>query len=246
MCSVIDAQKNPNQQNTQSPPPEKQHEWFAALTLHQKVRNTRRFSNIRLRHRRPERIFIFGQQTLLDIVRNNSTHVACWWNLQTVPEIFFQLFTIHTSINGYHPPWINALLTNKRGKTWTIADSCQGKIPNSSPTRFLVNFEKAVINAFQKTCTDATLSWCYFHLCQAFVRKINEAGLQPVYEQNHGLAISPNDTRLSLPSTWRNWTRVWSGCRRNYCRKWTFVIVGKCARENGPVGILLSENLFGP
>ena len=42
---------------------------------------------------------------------------------------------------------------------------------------------------FKKSFTDATLSGCYFHLCQSFVRKINEVGLKPVYEQNPGLAL---------------------------------------------------------
>ena len=53
-----------------------------------------------------------------------------------------------------------------------------------------MDFEKAVLNAFQKNFTDATLSGCYFHLCQSFVRKIKEVGLKSVYEQNPGLALS--------------------------------------------------------
>ena len=105
------------------------------------------------------------------------------------PEILFQLFTIHRSINGYNPPCIYALLPNK--KTYErLLIAVSEKIPNSRPTRSLVDFEKAVMNAFQKILTDATLSGCYFHLCQSFVRKINEVRLKSVYEQNPGLALS--------------------------------------------------------
>ena len=64
------------------------------------------------------------------------------------------------------------------------------KLPNCSPTRILVDFGKAVMNAFQNSLADATLSGCYFQLCQAFVRKINGIGLKPVYEQNPGSALS--------------------------------------------------------
>ena len=46
------------------------------------------------------------------------------------------------------------------------------------------------MKAFQNIAMDATLSECYFHLCQSFVQEINEAGLKPVYEQNPGLALS--------------------------------------------------------
>ena len=96
-----------------------------------------------------------------------------------------------TSINGYNPPCIYALLPNKREKTYErLLIAVKEKIPNSRPTRILVDFEKAVMNAFQKSFTDATLSGCYFHLCQSFVRKINEVGLKSVYEQNPGLALS--------------------------------------------------------
>ena len=54
-----------------------------------------------------------------------------------------------------------------------------------------MDFEKAVMTAFlKKIFTDATLSGCYFHLCQSFVRKSNEVGLKPLYEQNPGLTLS--------------------------------------------------------
>ena len=80
---------------------------------------------------------------------------------------------------------INAKKTYER-----LLIAVKEKIPNSRPTRILVVFEKAVMNAFQKIFTDATLSGCSFHLCQSFVRKINEVGLKSVYEQNPGLALS--------------------------------------------------------
>jgi len=139
----------------------------------------------------PERFLIFGQQTLLELLESTHNLWLADGTFKLCPEIFFQLFTIHTSINGYNPPCIYALLPNKREKTYErLLIAVKEKIPNSSPTRILVDFEKAVMNAFQKIFTDATLSGCYFHLCQSFVRKINEVGLKPVYEQNPGLALS--------------------------------------------------------
>ena len=151
----------------------------------------------------PERLLIFGQQALLKLLESTQHLWLADRTFKLCPGIFFQLFTIHTSINGYNPLCIYALLPNKREKTYErLLIAVKEKIPNSRPTRIFVDFEKAAMNAFQKFFTDATLSGCYFHLCQSFVRKINEVGLKSVYEQNPGLTlISPNDTRLSLPST---------------------------------------------
>ena len=42
LCVQLSMPKKPNHPNTQSPPPEKQHERFVGLTSHQKVWNTRR------------------------------------------------------------------------------------------------------------------------------------------------------------------------------------------------------------
>ena len=117
-----------------------------------------------------ERLLIFGQPTLLELLESTQHLRLADGTFQLSPEIFFQLFTIHTSINGYNPPCIYALPPIKRQKTYE---------------QLLI----AVGNALQKIFTDATLSGCYFHLCQSFVRKINEVGLKPVYEQNPSLAL---------------------------------------------------------
>ena len=121
----------------------------------------------------PERILTFGQQTLLELLDTAQQLWLADGIFKLCPEIFFHFFTIHTSINGYHPPCIYALVPNKLEKKnmSTIADNWLRKVPNSSPTRILVDSEKAVMNAFQRTLTDSTLSGCYFYVCQSFVRK---------------------------------------------------------------------------
>ena len=104
----------------------------------------------------PERLLIFGQQTLLELLESTQHLWLADGTFKLCPEIFFQLFTIHTSINGYNPPCIYALLPNKREKTYErLLIAVKEKIPNSRPTRILVDFEKAVMNAFQKSFTDA-------------------------------------------------------------------------------------------
>ena len=61
---------------------------------------------------------------------------------------------------------------------------------NTEPHRILLDFERAALNAFASHHTGALLKGCYFHLCQAFNRKINEVGLKRLYETNHDLNLS--------------------------------------------------------
>ena len=65
----------------------------------------------------PERFLIFGQQTLLKLLESTRHLWLADGTFKLCPEIFFPLFTIHTSINGYNPPCIYALLPNKSKKT---------------------------------------------------------------------------------------------------------------------------------
>ena len=54
----------------------------------------------------------------------------------------------------------------------------------------LCSTERAALNAFASHHTGALLKGCYFLLCQAFNRKINEVGLKRLYETNHDLNLS--------------------------------------------------------
>ena len=63
-------------------------------------------------------------------------------------------------------------------------------IPRAQPSRILLDFEKAAMNAFQKQFPASNLSGCFFHLCQSFMRKINSVGLKSIYEQHAELALS--------------------------------------------------------
>ena len=68
----------------------------------------------------PERFLIFGQQTLLELLESTQYLWLADGTFKFCPEIFFQLFTIHTSINGYKPPCIYALLPNKHENNMNV------------------------------------------------------------------------------------------------------------------------------
>ena len=67
--------KNPNHPNTQSPPPEKQHERFAVLPHTKKFEVPEEFEDFLIYDsgtEDPERISIFGQQTLLELLESTQ------------------------------------------------------------------------------------------------------------------------------------------------------------------------------
>ena len=65
----------------------------------------------------PRRILIFGKQTLLETLESTQHLLLADGTFKICPEISFQLFNIHTSVNGDNPPCMYALLPNKRQKT---------------------------------------------------------------------------------------------------------------------------------
>ena len=60
-----------------------------------------------------ERILIFGQRSLLELMESLDTLWLADGTFKICPEIFFQLFTIHITVNGYNPPCVYILLPNK-------------------------------------------------------------------------------------------------------------------------------------
>ena len=92
---------------------------------------------------------------------------------------------------GFYPPCIYALLPNKVEHTYKkLLKGLSTITENTEPHRILLDFERAALNAFASHHTGALLKGCYFHLCQAFNRKINEVGLKRLYETNHDLNLS--------------------------------------------------------
>lgn len=107
------------------------------------------------------------------------------------PELFYQLYTVHVTIQGYNPPCIYVLLPNKTEKSYNrLAAALQNLAPLSNPQRILMDFEKAAMNAFSKQFPNCQISGCYFHLCQSLNRKVSTVGLKTEYESHSELALA--------------------------------------------------------
>ena len=82
-------------------------------------------------------------------------------------------------------------MPNKTEKTYhRFLEALKIPAPDSRPEKFLLVFEQAAIQAFQKSFTETKLSGCFFHLSQSFMRKIAVLGLKKDYETNHEFVLA--------------------------------------------------------
>lgn len=130
-----------------------------------------------------ERFIILGSREMLDGLARAKLWLADG-TFKVVPSIFFQLYTIHFELApGATPVALYCLLQSKTRATYeNIINQIRTLIPSANPERILVDFETAAISAFQTAFPNATISGCFFHLCQSVLRKVNEMGMKSDYE----------------------------------------------------------------
>lgn len=140
------------------------------------------------------RILVFGTRENLLTLSKSET----WFldgTFQTVPTIFFQLFTIMGTVvqksrgeeRKIALPLVYALLENKQEIAYskvievTLAFAEQSGIRMRQPSSIMTDFELAIINAIKIHFPDEIIKLCLFHLCQSVFRRIQAEGLQQRY-----------------------------------------------------------------
>ena len=137
-----------------------------------------------------ERILVFGDKDLVNLLQASKQWLADG-TFKLSPTLFYQLYTIHAQVGHSAPACVYALLPNKSEKTYSrMIELISPSMPDASPSRILLDFEQAPMNAFQKFFISAQMSGCYFHLCQSLNRRINELCLIKVYENKPELALA--------------------------------------------------------
>ena len=124
----------------------------------------------------PQRIIAVGNRELISCFRNASI----WFGDGTfgvVPEIYFQLYTVHTKIGNNYPSCVYFLLPNKTQETYRyMFDILRVLVPNADPDIILLNFELAARNAFKDIFPRTEVDRCFFHPCQSVHRKLVSLG----------------------------------------------------------------------
>ena len=131
------------------------------------------------------RIFIFGTPRTLDIL-SDADHIFMDGTFKIVPELFFQLFTIHAlGPGGFFVPCVYALLPNKTRDTYArLFTEVKHLRPNCSPRSIMIDFERTTLQAATDVFPTATVNGCFYHLRQNILRKIQTEGLQMLHRTN--------------------------------------------------------------
>lgn len=134
------------------------------------------------------RIIILGCDVLLDALGRADIWLADG-TFAVVPSVFFQLYSIHFQFaEGINPAAVYCLMTNKTRDSYTrMLAALHDLVPLAAPTKILVDFEKAAINAFEAAYPNARVTGCYFHLTQSVIRKVNEIGMKIDYENDDAI-----------------------------------------------------------
>ncbi|CAF1039753.1 unnamed protein product [Brachionus calyciflorus] len=125
------------------------------------------------------RFFIFTTTENLKFVENG--HLFADGTFDITPRLFLQVYTIHAIINGKCIPLIYCLLPGKSEVLYSrVLDVIKSKLKNP-PKSLMLDFEKAFINAAEKSFSGLSIHGCFFHFKQAVWRKIQECGLAKIY-----------------------------------------------------------------
>ena len=101
------------------------------------------------------------------------------------PNLWAQVYTIHAASPGYSVPCIYALLPGKsQGAYATMWGQARNLLGDEADRDRLltVDFERAVINAFEETSPGSAVAGCYFHLGQSVFRCVLNLGLVAKFE----------------------------------------------------------------
>ena len=88
----------------------------------------------------PQRIIAVGNRELISCFRNASI----WFGdgtFSVVPEMYFQLYMVHTTIENNYPPCVYFLLPNKTQETYRrMFNILRDLVPNAWPRHYTTRF----------------------------------------------------------------------------------------------------------
>ena len=97
---------------------------------------------------------------------------------KVVPEIFYQLYIIHSIYRHHVVPVVFALLRRKNAETYKrLINEILKFAPCWLPQSIMLDFEQACIKAYETSFPNVKLSGYYFHLRQNVHRKIQVKNL---------------------------------------------------------------------
>ncbi|CAF1589737.1 unnamed protein product, partial [Rotaria magnacalcarata] len=134
-----------------------------------------------------DRILMFSSNRQLEIFFKSEV-IFCDGTFASAPPQFEQIYTIHAVYEDEVFPCVFALCTHKNTQTYiTIMEELKSAAERMNkqfaPSLIMSDFEGGFIRAVNQTYSrdDTRHVGCYFHMCQAIYRKVQEIGVQIPY-----------------------------------------------------------------
>ncbi|CAF1314959.1 unnamed protein product, partial [Didymodactylos carnosus] len=135
-----------------------------------------------------QRILIFSTKKQLKMLKNGS-HIYLDGTFDVVPELYFQLYTIHVTYLNHILPAVYVLLPGKKQCLYkTMFKELKNLVPDFDPLNVMIDFERATINVIKSLFPTTVLNGCFFHLCQNIYRAVTRFGLKTLYGENENFA----------------------------------------------------------
>lgn len=128
-------------------------------------------------------LIFFNEHDRITII--NSTIWLCDGTFKMSPQSFCQIFIVHCSLFDKFLPLIYILLPDKMESTYvTMIEILLNIFGQISLNNLVIDFEKAIRNAFLKTIPSISITHCMFHFGQIIWRKIQNLNLVNLYKNN--------------------------------------------------------------
>ncbi|XP_068212575.1 uncharacterized protein [Palaemon carinicauda] len=136
-----------------------------------------------------QRILLFSTPTNISLLEKSDN----WFGdgtFKIVPELFYQLYTIHCLTSERVILCVYALLPNKRQAAYEdILQNLLTINPRLHPKTFLIDFEQAARSAIEEIFPNVTVKGCLYHLSQSIYRKVQNEGLQTKYQTDANFSL---------------------------------------------------------
>ena len=138
----------------------------------------------------PNRIIVFGTNRAARLLIESQN----WFmdgTFKIVPQLFYQLYSVHALNRGDVIPCLYVLLSNKTEDTYTrLFTDIKALIPALDPLTVTMDYEKAAMNAATAAFPNAVINGCFYHLAQSVYRNVQAAGLQQRYQVDADFALA--------------------------------------------------------
>ncbi|CAF4144880.1 unnamed protein product [Rotaria sordida] len=119
----------------------------------------------------------------------NANYIYLDGTFSVVPELYFQLYTIHVTYLNHILPAVYVLLPGKKQCLYKeMLQEIKNLAPNFDPPNVMIDFECGSMKAIRNLFPTSNLYGCFFHLCQNIYRSATRFGLKTLYGENESFA----------------------------------------------------------